>query len=301
MEHLEKIIIGLILFIVTSVVAYLFKMRQLYVATPKLYKSTPISKDGSLCEVIIYNRGNQVEEDIIASLDPDLKVELLASSASSLTMEQSHIKINRLHKGQEASAILLIENGPFDTTKIISVSSKGTQGKSYKKIEDVPPNYALTFLVISLILGFFPGVIYSYKAYESFTEMYAEHKLKHIYNLGWSNLNEYLDSSLKESYSDQEFPIRLVEKKQQLKETGELIFEVYNKTAAPMEVIADKKKRMKDDLSYFNSMVLPPMSKTKFTINKSPNYKSNPNQEYEFSFKHGDEFIYGITYTTNFN
>ena len=51
MDNVEKIAIGLVLFIVTSVVAYLFRMRQLYVATPKLFRHAPISQGGSLCEV----------------------------------------------------------------------------------------------------------------------------------------------------------------------------------------------------------------------------------------------------------
>ena len=299
MEHFEKIFAGLILFIVTSVVAYLFKMRQLYAATPKLYKSTPISKDGSLCEIIIYNRGNQAEEDITASLDPDLKAELLASSSSDLTLEKSHIKLNRLHKGQEASAILLIENGVLDPSKVISISSKGTKGKTYKKIEEVPPNFALTFLFFAFILGAIPGAFYGFKAYESLSKAYAEHKLKSIHEVGWSNLEKYYDSELKESYSNQEFPVRLVENKQNPNRTDQLIFELYNKTAIPMEVVADKKSRAKGDLSYFTSVTVPPMSKETLTINQPTDSEKNPEPEYEFSLKHGDEFIYGITYIYN--
>jgi hypothetical protein len=296
MEHFEKIFVGLILFIVTSVVAYLFKMRQLYAATPKLYKSTPISKSGSLCEIIIYNRGNQAEEDITASLDPDLKAELLASNYSELTLEKSHIKLNRLHKGQEASAILLIENGVLDPSKVISLSSKGTKGNIYKKIEEVPPNFALTFLVIVFLIGIMPSVIYGFKAYESLSKTYTEHKLKYIHNLGWSHLEKYYKSELKESYSNKEFPIRLVENEQNPSKSNELTFELYNKTAIPIEVVSDKKSRAKGDLSYYKSVTVPPMSKDKLTIKQPKDSEKNPEAEYEFSIKHGDEFIYGITY-----
>ncbi|WP_375194053.1 hypothetical protein [Marinobacter sp.] len=299
MEHFGKIVAGLILFIVTSVVAYLFKMRQLYVATPKLYKSTAISKDGSLCEIIIYNRGNQAEEDITASLDPDLNAELLASNSSDLTLEKSHIKINRLHKGQEASAILLIENGILDPSKVISISSKGTQGKTYQKIEEVPPNFALTFLLLAVIFGAIPGVIYGFKAYESLSNAYAEHQLKSIHELGWSNLGNYYDSELKESYSNQEFPVRLVENNQKPNKNDTLTFELYNKTAVPMEVVADKKFRAKGDLSYFTTVTVPPMSKDTLTIKQPTDSQKNPEPKYEFSLQHGDEFIYGMTYIYN--
>ena len=46
MEHLEKVVIGLILFALTSVMAYLFRMRQLYVAAPKLYRHAPMNRPG---------------------------------------------------------------------------------------------------------------------------------------------------------------------------------------------------------------------------------------------------------------
>lgn len=184
MENFEKVVVGLVLFVATSIVAYLFRMRQLYAAAPKLFRHAPISKNGSLCELIVYNRGNQVEEDIKVDLDPELKGELLASSSSDITLEGATMKIERLHKGCEASAMLLIENGFFDATKIISVSSKGTKGTVLKKVTDVPPNFAKAFLVGFLLVGFLPALVYGTRTYENLQGEYVAYKLQAAYQLG---------------------------------------------------------------------------------------------------------------------
>jgi len=84
-ENFDKVIIGLVLFAITSIVAYLFKMRQLYVSVPKLFRHASISKDGSLCELIIYNKGNQVEENIQVDFNPKLKGELCSGQPFSDT------------------------------------------------------------------------------------------------------------------------------------------------------------------------------------------------------------------------
>jgi len=296
MEHFEKVVVGLILFIVTSVLAYLFKMRQLYAATPKLYRSTPLSNNGSLCELIVYNKGNQVEEDISVSLDPDLKAELLASNSPELTLENSYIKIERLHKGQEISAILLIENGIFDSSKITSISSKSTLGKVFKKTEEVPPNFAMSFLLIACLLGLTPGFIYGMKTYESLSRMYNENQLSAVYGLGWKNLERYYESDLRKSYSNQEFPVRLIGSSLGKEEAKLLNFEVYNKGSIPLRVTVDKKIRNKSDLSYFTNITVAPMSKKEFTIKAPDPTENSARLEYDFSLSYGDEFIYGITY-----
>lgn len=300
MEHIEKIIIGIFLFVVTSVLAYLFKMRQLYAATPKLYKSTQISKDGSLCELIIYNKGNQTEEDISASLDPDLKAELLASSSSELTFESSQVKISRLHKGQEVSAVLLIENGVLDSSKVTSLTSKGTIGHVFKKTEEVPPNFALAFVLIMLFVCLVPGFWYGAKLYERLSDAYYEYKLSSVYELGWSDLQRYQGSDLQKSYSDQEFPVRFLQEAQS-DEAASLPFEIYNKTAVPLQVTIDKATRAKSDLRYFESMVIPPMSKKRFYAKAPASDDDYPDRVYEFSIHYGSEFIYGLTYTYSNN
>lgn len=229
MENLEKIVAALLVFIITSVLAYLFRMRQLYVLTPKLYKHAPISTNGSLCEIIVFNKGNQVEENIKINLDPDLKAELLASSSADIRLSGSIIEIDRLHKNTEASAILMVEHGFLNSTRITSFSSKGTKGNICSSKSSVYPNFAKMFSISVLVIGFLIASFTAYdkKIYDRFKDAYVEYKLNYLYQQGWSRLTEYYGSDLSKSYTEKEFPVRLIKKIS----NNEAEFEVINKTA----------------------------------------------------------------------
>lgn len=295
MESFEKILVGLLVFVVTSIVAYLFRMRQLYVSSPKLFRHAHISSSGSLCELIIYNKGNQVEENILIELDPDLKGELLASSSSDTSFEKSIMKIERLHKDQEASAILLIDNGVLDTTKIISISSKGTKGRVIKKVSDVPQNFAKSFIILILFLSIFSGTQYLYKAYRVINNQYVEYKLKGIYKLGWSNLSDYYHSDLSKSYSNQEFPINFIGPQVLENNTPVLIFEVYNKTASPLEVMVNMANMAPEDLMFYERVSLQPMTKQRITIPSPKGRYSNPDV-LGFRLTWNNEVLYSLVY-----
>lgn len=301
MENIEKVVIGIVLFALTSIVAYLFKMRQLYVAVPKLFKNATISPNGSLCELIIYNKGNQVEESIQVSIDPELKCELLASSSSDVTLEGTTIKIDRLHKGCEASALLLIENGVFDATKIISASSKGTSGTVLKKVADLPPNFAKAFIMLLFFIGILPAMIYGVTAYENIHKNYVEFRLATTYKLGWSGLNRYYNSDLRHSYSDQEFPIRLIGSQVNEEKVPILIFEAYNKTAVPLLISADNTHSKPNDISGYESVGVPAMTKKKFSVRAPASTNLSNTASLTFTIKIGDEFLYGLIYTPDPN
>lgn len=294
METIEKVIFGLVLFAATSIIAYLFRMRQLYATMPKLFRHARVSKDGSLCELIVYNKGNQVEEDIKVEIDPELKGELLASSSSDISFEDTILKIERLHKRSEASAILLIENGVLDASKLVSVSSKDTKGKIVKNIYEVPPNTAFAFMLIFGCIMFIPGVIYGIKGYEALKSEYAEYRLKSVYEQGWKNLSAYYESQLKISYGNQEFPLQLIE--DQANEKDALVFEAYNKTTVPLNITANKKDSVRGDISSFSAITIPPMSKQKFTVKLPPKDSNLMRPRLTFSFKSGEEFLYEIEY-----
>lgn len=295
MDNIEKITIGLVLFIVTSVVAYLFRMRQLYVATPKLFRHAPISQGGSICEVIVYNRGNQAEEDVHVSLDPDLRAELLASSSADVTLEGTKLKVERLHKGCEASAVLLVENGILDSSKITEVSSKATKGRVCKKVSDVPPNFALYFLGLTLVVGAIPGLYYGAAALSSLKAAYIEHRLQALQSKGWSNLSNYFDSNLRKSYGDHEFPVVFAGR-----QGDRLKFDVFNKSAVPLGVsanrmdVAGSKRKSTDtspaDIEYFGNVEVPPMSQGQLLI-KDPPTTGGASPQLQFFLKAGDEVI----------
>lgn len=297
MDNIEKIVVGLVLFVVTSVVAYLFRMRQLYVVTPKLFRHAPISQSGSLCELIVYNKGNQVEEDIQVSLDPDIKAELLASSATGIKLTGSMLDIERLHKGSEASMMLLVENGVLDSSKIMSISSKGTKGRVCKKVNDIPPNFAWYFLSLTLAIGIFPGLYYGSKAYSALNAAYVEYKLQLPYKSGWANLSTYYSSDLRQSYSNQEFPVRFVGRQIDKAKNVTLTFDVFNKTAIPLTIYVNKNGERKSLSSpYFSSEDILPMSQKSLTVRPPDPTAESPQPDIEFSFKSGGEFLYGITF-----
>lgn len=296
MEHLEKIIVGLILFILTSVVAYLFRMRQLYAATPKLYRHAPISNAGSLCELIVFNKGNQAEESIQVALDPDLKVELLASNSSEISLDGATLKVDRLHKNSEVSAMLLVENGILDTTKLLSVSSKATKGKIFKSISDVPPNYALSFLGLAFLIGILPSFIYGFKAYESLSSKYVEYKLEGLHKAGWGNLGRYYDSDIRMSYSNQEFPIGFSSREKGKANRDVITFDIYNKTALPMEVTVNLLGPREYSIIYFNNAEVSPMSKGILSTTLPKPSHENPRPKLKFTIKSGEDFIYGIEF-----
>jgi hypothetical protein len=268
-------------------------MRQLYAVSPKLFKVTPISENGSLCEVIIFNKGNQVEEEIYIDLDPELKLELLASDSSDIKLNQSTLSINRLHKGEEASALLLVEDGILDYSKLIKLSSKNASGKIIKQTEEVPPNYAKLFLGIVLALSILPALIYGTKGYEAYKTHRAKTELKQIHEAGWKNLSRYYSSDLMNSYSKQEFPVKFIETD---KKNSRAIFEAYNKTAIPLKITVDGKFRKKKDYRYYENISIPPMSKIKFPIMLPKKIAGRTSLQYDFSFKFGEEFIYGVIY-----
>lgn len=294
MENLERVLIGLILFAVTSVLAYLFRMRQLYVAVPKLFRHAPISNTGSICELIVYNKGNQVEEDIVVELDPELKCELLASSSSNISFERSSLIIDRLHKGAEASAVLLVENGLLDATKIISTSSKATKGRVLKKASEIPPNFAFMFLLYVFLASIVPLMIFGKNTYDKIHNDYVEYKLKSTYQQGWKNLSKYYGSDLSESYSREEFPIRLIGREANKDKKIMLVFEVYNKTAITLEATTDKVGNAVRDTTNYSSVKLEPMSKSYLKVLEPETTDPSKPILLEFTLKSGEEFIYDL-------
>lgn len=301
MENFEKLILAIVTFTITSVIAYLFRMRQLYVAVPKLFRYSPVSSKGSICELIVFNKGNYSEESIQVVLDPALTCELLASSEAEVTLERNTLKIDRLHKGQELSAILLVEQGLLDHSKIVSITSKSIKGTVLKKVTDVPPNFAKFALALTAIVMFVPGMIYGERAVSSLNRQWVESRLSSAYKLGWSGLEtRYSGSELRKSYGDHEFPIRLT-KSQKGKNESTLTYEILNKTAVDLKVLARGKSSSPDDDApvgtHIGVATVPPLSKGSLTVT-APLPTSPTNQTtVEFSLTADSEFVFGLVHT----
>lgn len=300
MDLLSKIIIGIVLFIVTSVIAYLFKIRQLYSTSLHLYSTSVLADKGSISELHIYNKGRKVEEDIKLELNPKLKCSLLASNVSDLQITDNNtILLNRLHPKTKASVLLLIDEGEFNPFDMISLSSKECVGKVLPSIMNIPANYGSTAIVVALIFLGFPALMYfGPTAISNTYHIYTDYKYSEIVNKGWENIGGYLSSDLSDSYSKQEFPIRLLSKTNNDKSIN-LSFEIINKSAIPLKInmfdglMQEEKSNYHTNFDFYKTTEIKPMSSQKITFKLSK--KKNP--YIKFSFESGSESIYGIKHT----
>ncbi|QYG01896.1 hypothetical protein [Massilia sp. NP310] len=304
METLEKIILAIAIFVLTSIIAYLFRMRQLYVAIPKLYSHAPLSKNGTLSELIIYNRGNQVEEDIEVEIDQSIKLDLIASSSADVTLENSTLKIHRLHKNTEQSAVLLVEEGVLSPEKIKTISSKGVKGKVINKVRDVPYNYAAVFLLMLFLLSVFPAIHYGFKYSGELKNFWVEYRLPKLVETGWSGLAEYYDSDVSDSYKGAEFPLLLVDFKKN-GATVVLTYKVLNKTALPMEVSSIKSRRNMltegEESPYFSNVDVAPLSAGKIQVRVPVSEIKNNLLNVDFFFQKYGRYDFVVSHKVKIN
>ncbi len=303
MDDIKKILIGLLVFALTSIIAYLFKMRQLYVSIPRLYNKSQLSANGSLCEIRIFNRGNHPEEEIAVTFAPELSIELLATDNTELSVVDNKLLIPRVHKLKDASALLMVEGGIFEHSKIATFSSKAITGRILKANEDTPPNWAILFTCLVLFLTAFPSIFYGLELYSDFkasSRAAAEQKeLSGLSDMGWSNLGGYYKSPIRKSYTSKEFPILI--KNTFLDKDGNeyLSLEIVNKTGLSMEVYADAKgyeTKVSSRIEYWANVKAEPLT-TKAGVVKLPKSTGvGSSLIVEFAIKSEEDFLYKITY-----
>lgn len=134
------------------------------------------------------------------------------------------------------------------------------------------------------------------KGYNALRAAYVKDQLSSAYKQGWDDLSSYYASDLRKSYSNREFPVRFASKQLDNAKRTTFNFDVYNKTALPMTVYADKKGESTIGSPYFASIDLQPMSRQTLTIRAPEPTTDTPRPEILFSIKVGDEFLHGITY-----
>jgi len=298
---INEIFVGLIVTILGAILIYFYKRRQLYAVMPKMYEFSYFSDDGTVYELKIFNKGVNIEEDILLDINVDKKVELLSASTSSIELNKNQIKIPRLFPNTEASMILSIDDGKLSSKDLISITSKNIKGRIYNDLLDVPPssrNVIFILLAISLFVSIFyfnlPTKAINFFNTPKITSIELESK-------GWSSLNRYYSSELRASYSDEEFPIRFVN----MKQNGKLIkvtYEIINKSALPMEVsISDtsvdinKTPKNKKWHNFYERKVIQPLSKGIIEIEALRN--SGKDINFEFYIKFGTNNIYNLLHT----
>ncbi len=295
---LLKIIIGLVVFSLSSIVAYLFRMRQLYTVVPKLYRTSFLSEKGSVSELIIYNRGNKTEEDIVLEIDQEMKCELLGANSSDIKLVGNTVQLTRLHAKNEASLILLVENGILTDEKLTSLSSKDCKGKIYKKTDEVPPSSSHVALSIIGLIAIISVFTWGPTFYNYLNNKWISYKYSYVVEKGWKGIDKYLSSDFMDSYSDQEFPLRFIG----YKRVGKIInisYEAINKSALPISVFiksnTDYSKNEDESYWWFSGKKIQPLSKEIITV-KGLRPKIGIVKP-KFNIRYGDEFIYGITNT----
>lgn len=129
------------------------KSRWLYVIAPKLYLNTPISGNGQIISINIFNAGLMAEEDIALTFRQTCKFELIGTSKSTLNIHDKTISIPKLSKQESINIILLIEGKAFDPVDIESIESKLTKGKVVESKEKATALWQ-GFVIIPIIVVF---------------------------------------------------------------------------------------------------------------------------------------------------
>ncbi len=250
---IEKLIIGLAVTTVGTLLVYAFRVKQLYVVIPRLFSVSVLTTNGKIAEVRTYNKGRSTEEDVLIALDPSLKYEIVASSDSTCVLESSAIKIPRIPPGDDFSVLLLVEGGDFSRERLSTISSKSTKGKLLNGIENVPPNAGTALLgvvaFLALMAAPITGIDYYYKSKKVAAEELTASRLARLDYLrkeGWTEFDRYSASAFREYYLDGEFPLHQT-KVERKGDVVEIQFRVVNKSAAELRLTALSKWPYKAD------------------------------------------------------
>lgn len=312
MDMLENIIVASAAIVMTSLIAVLYHIRQLYATAPVMFQKKAEGGYDSIFQIVVTNRGNQVEENIELELDPSIAFDIVASSIPDVTKDGSTIRIERIHRKNEVIILISIDDIHFSSSRILTVSSNNVSGRVCKTPADIPFNYGMTSLAILLLLSAFPVGYYIYQVVGYVEDKVDEEKLAPVTKEGWSNLNEYQESDLRKSYSDQEFPVRLsaIRKKQDYDDASVppalkdewgsidgkdaiLHYEINNKTAGNLGVMAYRRNGNRA-LPYFAEVS--PLSKDIIIIPVTG--QADPgNVQVEFLFRLNDEWLERIVHT----
>ena len=313
MNVLENIIVATLAIVMTSLIAVLYHIRQLYATAPVMFQKKSDSAYGSVYQIVVTNRGNQVEEHIEVEIDPSIEYEVVAASIPDVTKDGSTIRIERIHRKNEVIVLISTADIHFGADKILSVSSNNVSGRVCKTPKDIPFNYGMTSLAILLLLSAFPVGYYLYQVVGYVETKVDEEKLAPVTSDGWSNLDEYQDSDLRKSYSNQEFPLKLtdIKKKQDYdvnaipaslkdewdhideKKDALLQYEINNKTADNLGVMAYHRNGNRT-LPYFTEVA--PLSKGIIIVPVRGQTDSG-NVQVEFLFRLNDEWLERIVHS----
>lgn len=163
MDVLENIIVATLAIVMTSLIAVLYHIRQLYATAPVMFQQKSDSGYDGVFQIVVTNRGNQVEENIELEIDPSITFEIVAASVPDVMKDGSTIRIERIHRKNEVIILISTVDIHFGPAGILSVSSNNVSGRVCKTPKDIPFNYGMTSLAILLLLSAFPVGYYLYQ------------------------------------------------------------------------------------------------------------------------------------------
>lgn len=315
MEILENIAAGVTIVLVSSLIAWLYHIRQLYATAPVLFQKASSHQDGAVFQLVICNRGNQVEENVEVELAPSISAEVVATNLPGVTLDGPVIRIERIHKKQEINLLLRVDGDTFDSSKILSVSSHDTHGRICKSLKDIPFNYGMTALVAVILTGIIPLAWYLWQVFGYVEKKVDEQNLEAVRDQGWNNLDGYRGSDLRKSYSDREFPVRFTgigrkaavdpasvpsglqgDWQRMDDENGMFLnYEINNKTASPVGVMAFT-KGIDGSVPYYADVA--PLSKESMII-PVHSVPDSGNVKVEFLLKMDDEWLERIEHSVD--
>jgi hypothetical protein len=231
----ESIAIGIIITLTATLLIYIFRIRQLYAVIPRFFAVSNLLENSKLVEIRIFNKSRISEEDVILSIDTEIKCELVGATCESISLSNNKINIPRVSPGDDYSALLSIEKGDLTKEKILSITSKSAKGIVLSKMEDIPPNFGNIILFIILLIALLTIPITGLDYYEDYKKEKAINSLNGLVEKKWSEYDRYATSDFRKNYSDGEFPIYLSDIK---RENNNLLitFRLINKSASEMEV-----------------------------------------------------------------
>lgn len=97
---------------------YIWQRRLCAVA--KYFPCSELSPTGITLLLTLLNRGHKPEAEIAVELDPRRKYHLLSRSADGIRLDGSTLRLDRLAHQHDAGAIILVENGDFTNSSIVS-------------------------------------------------------------------------------------------------------------------------------------------------------------------------------------
>lgn len=301
---IEKLVVALAATVLGSLLIYAFKLKQLYLVVPRLFSSSFLSTKGKLVEVRIFNRGKGAETDVQISFDPDISYEIVASTDSTCSLQNSTVQIPRISPGDDYSVLLHVEGGDFHNERISGISSATTRGKVLKDLAEVPPNLGNAILGLVGILLLAATPIAGIEGYEAWQESKAqEHEAEVVEALDhkWTEIGKYASSSFSKLYTLGEFPIHFVEQHR----VGQRVlvkFLLINKAAAQLDTRLEAKWPFSEDEpepwwnTYYKSKATLPVSNSEIEILLFWPKEKTGKAEFQFQLSVGeDRYLYAKT------